>query len=31
VQRQIQLDYAEARHDLSVSLARLEQAVGGTL
>ncbi|MDH5666449.1 MAG: TolC family protein [Nitrospira sp.] len=31
VQRQIQLDYAEARHDLSVSLTRLEQAVGGTL
>ncbi len=31
VQRQIQLDYALARHDLSVSLARLEQAVGGTL
>ncbi|MDH5642493.1 MAG: TolC family protein, partial [Nitrospira sp.] len=31
VQRQIQLDYAEARHDLSVSLARLEQAVGGAL
>ncbi|HSR32905.1 MAG TPA: TolC family protein [Anaerolineae bacterium] len=31
VQRQIQLDYAEARHDLSVSLARLEQAVGGSL
>ena len=31
VQRQILLDYAEARHALSVSLARLEQAVGGTL
>jgi outer membrane protein, heavy metal efflux system len=31
VQRQILLDYALARHDLSVSLARLEQAVGGTL
>ena len=31
VQREIQLDYAEARHDLSVSLTRLEQAVGGTL
>ncbi|TKS60570.1 MAG: hypothetical protein EWM72_01304 [Nitrospira sp.] len=31
VQRQIQLDYAQARHDLSVSLARLEQAVGGML
>lgn len=31
VQRQILLDYAQARHDLSVSLARLEQAVGGTL
>lgn len=31
VQRQILLDYAEARHDLSVSLARLEQAVGGAL
>ncbi len=30
VQRQILLDYAEARHALSVSLARLEQAVGGT-
>lgn len=29
VQRQIQLDYAEARHNLSVSLAKLEQAVGG--
>lgn len=31
VQRQILLDYAQARHDLSVSLARLEQAVGGVL
>jgi cobalt-zinc-cadmium efflux system outer membrane protein len=31
VQRQILLDYALARHDLSVSLARLEQAVGGAL
>ncbi len=31
VQRQILLDYALARRDLSVSLARLEQAVGGTL
>lgn len=31
VQRQILLDYALARHDLSVSLARLEQAVGGVL
>ena len=31
VERQILLDYAEARHALSVSLARLEQAVGGTL
>jgi cobalt-zinc-cadmium efflux system outer membrane protein len=31
VQRQIMLDYAQARHDLAVSLARLEQAVGGTL
>lgn len=31
VQRQILLDYALARHDLSVSLARLEQAVGGML
>ncbi|MFN3682273.1 MAG: TolC family protein, partial [Nitrospira sp.] len=31
VQRQIQLDYAEARHNLSVSLAKLEQAVGGAL
>ncbi len=31
VQRQILLDYAQARYDLSVSLARLEQAVGGTL
>lgn len=31
VERQILLDYAEARHRLSVSLARLEQAVGGTL
>jgi len=29
VQRQIMLDYGQARHDLSVSLARLEQAVGG--
>lgn len=31
VQRQILLDYAQARHDLAVSLARLEQAVGGEL
>jgi len=31
VQRQILLDYAQARHDLSVSLTRLEQAVGGLL
>ncbi len=31
VQRQILLDYAQAQHDLSVSLARLEQAVGGAL
>ncbi len=31
VQRQILLDYAEARRALSVSLARLEQAVGGEL
>lgn len=31
VQRQILLDYALARHDLSVSLTRLEQAVGGML
>ncbi|HSA85363.1 MAG TPA: TolC family protein [Nitrospira sp.] len=31
VQRQILLDYALARRDLSVSLARLEQAVGGAL
>jgi cobalt-zinc-cadmium efflux system outer membrane protein len=31
VQRQIQMDYAQARYDLSVSLARLERAVGGAL
>ena len=31
VQRQIQMDYVQARYDLSVSLARLERAVGGTL
>jgi cobalt-zinc-cadmium efflux system outer membrane protein len=31
VQRQTLLDYEQARHDLSVSLARLEQAVGGAL
>ncbi len=31
VQRQTLLDYALARRDLSVSLARLEQAVGGAL
>lgn len=31
VQRQIQMDYAQARYELSVSLARLERAVGGTL
>lgn len=31
VQRQIQMDYAQARYELSVSLARLERAVGGPL
>lgn len=31
VQHQIQRDYVQARHDLSVSLAYLERAVGGTL
>lgn len=31
VQRQIQMDYAQARYELSVSLARLERAVGGAL
>lgn len=31
VQRQIQKDYVQARYELSVSLARLERAVGGTL
>jgi outer membrane protein, heavy metal efflux system len=31
VQRQIQMDYAQARYELSVSLTRLELAVGGTL
>lgn len=31
VQRQIQMDYARARYELSVSLTRLELAVGGTL
>jgi cobalt-zinc-cadmium efflux system outer membrane protein len=31
VQRQILTDYAQARHELSVSLTRLEQAVGGRL
>lgn len=31
VQRQILVDYAQARHDLAVSLTRLEQAVGGIL
>ena len=31
VQRQIQMDYAQARYDLAVSLARLERAVGGAL
>ncbi|HSB45622.1 MAG TPA: TolC family protein [Nitrospira sp.] len=31
VQRQIQMDYAQVRYELSVSLARLERAVGGTL
>lgn len=31
VQRQIQMDYVQARYELSVSLARLERAVGGTL
>lgn len=31
VQREILADYAQARYDLSVSLARLERAVGGLL
>ncbi len=31
VQRQIQMDYAQARYELSVSLTRLERAVGGAL
>lgn len=31
VQRQIQMDYAQARYELSVSLARLERAVGSPL
>ena len=31
VQRQILMDYVQARYELSVSLARLERAVGGTL
>lgn len=31
VQRQIQMDYAQVRYELSVSLARLERAVGGAL
>lgn len=31
VQRQIQMDYAQARYELSVSLAQLERAVGGAL
>ncbi len=31
VQRQIQMDYAQARYELSVSLTRLALAVGGTL
>ena len=31
VQRQILLDYNQARYDLSVSLARLERASGGVL
>jgi outer membrane protein, heavy metal efflux system len=31
VQRQIMFDYAQARFELSVALARLERAVGGTL
>ena len=31
VQRQILFDYAQARFELSVALARLERAVGGTL
>jgi cobalt-zinc-cadmium efflux system outer membrane protein len=31
VQRQILTDYAQARYELSVSLTRLERAVGGTL
>jgi cobalt-zinc-cadmium efflux system outer membrane protein len=31
VQRQIQMDYVQARYELSASLARLERAVGGSL
>jgi outer membrane protein, heavy metal efflux system len=31
VQRQVLVDYAQAQFDLSISLTRLEQAVGGTL
>mgnify|MGYP001227067696 CR=1 FL=1 len=31
VQRQIQMDYAQARYDLAVSLTRLDLAVGGAL
>lgn len=31
VQRQIQMEYAQARYELSVSLARLERAVGGAI
>jgi cobalt-zinc-cadmium efflux system outer membrane protein len=31
VQRQILFDYAQARFDLSVALARLERAIGGVL
>lgn len=31
VSRQVRLEYAQARHDLSVALSRLEGAVGGAL
>lgn len=31
VQRQVLLDYAQARYELAVALTRLERAVGGTL
>ncbi len=31
VQRQVLVDYAQARYELAVSLTRLERAVGGTL